>query len=179
MPSLKGVCRNGLANRTAKAFMRKIIFILLIALFSSSPAFSSGSLTEAETRELTNQNYRPGKIEHIVLFKYKPEISATEKQLVIKQFLSLKNECLRNGTPYIASIVTGQQNSFEKLDQGYEQAFIVSFNSEVDRNYYAGKPLINDPNYFDPKHEQFKKFIGPLLMPNSEGVLVFDFRVQN
>jgi hypothetical protein len=135
-------------------------------------------MNHSKFEELTNQNFGPGKIEHIVLFKYKPEITESEKKLVIKKFLGLKNECLRNGKPYIASIVTGQQSSYEKLDKGYEQGFIVSFNSEGDRNYYVGSPYINDPKYFDSQHEQFKKFIDPLLLPHSEGVLVFDFRVQ-
>jgi len=159
--------------------MRKILLVLLATLFWISPSYSRDSLKDVEAKEFTNHHFRPGKIEHIVLFKYKPEVSEIEKQLILKKFLNLKNDCLRNGAPYISSIVTGQQNSHEKLDKGYEQAFIVSFNSEGDRNYYVGLPFISDPNYFDPKHEEFKKFVSPFLLPNSEGVLVFDFRVQN
>jgi len=85
---------------------------------------------------------------------------------------------LRNGKPYILAIETGAQNGGESVDQGLEQAFIVTFKSQGDRNFYVGQPLFNDSNFYDVNHQAFKEFVGPLLQKNPLGVLVFDYAVE-
>jgi len=115
-------------------------------------------------------------VKHFVAFKYKPSVSKQEKESVINHFLALKKLAIRNSQQYIVSIETGKANSKEGADQGMEQGFIVTFKTESDRDYYVGKPFSND---FDPAHEEFKQFVGPLLATdangNINGVIVFDF----
>jgi hypothetical protein len=41
------------------------------------------------------------------------------------------------------------------------------------RNYFVGRPF-HFP--YDPHHDAFKQFVGPLLDPK-DGVIVFDFTV--
>ena len=59
------------------------------------------------------------------------------------------------------------------------QGFIVTFKNESDRDYYVGKPFSAD---FDPAHDEFKQFVGPLLSIDQngklDGVIVFDFNTK-
>lgn len=139
--------------------MKKLIAFTLLTLILSTGAFSS--------------------VKHFVAFKYKPTVSPQTQNLVIKKFLQLKDQGLRNGSKYIQSIETGKANSPEGADQGMTQGFIVTFNNESDRDYYVGKPFSND---FDPAHESFKQYVGPLLAVGENGkingVFVFDFNTK-
>lgn len=144
----------------------------------SLPAMAQDAKGGLDFKEITAPHYRPGKIAHIVLFNFKPEVTTAEKQVAIERFLDLKQSAVRNGKPYISSIITGSQNSHEGLSMGFDQGFIVTFQSEGDRNYYVGIPLVTDPLYFDAKHNDFKKFIKPLLLDN-KGALVFDFSIES
>ncbi len=120
----------------------------------------------------TAQNYKPGIVRHIVLFRYKDTVTAEQRREISRRFLELRKS-QRNGAAYIISIEEGAQSSGEMADQGLQQGFLVTFNSEGDRNFYVGRPIINDPNYYDTNHQAFKDFVGPLLAPH--GALVFDY----
>ena len=124
-------------------------------------------------------NYRPGLVRHIVLFRYERGVSLEQKQEVIQRFLALKSLALRDGRPYIMSIETGSEMSGERADQNLEQGFVVTFRSQGDRNYYVGNPVVTDSRFFDPAHQAFKEFVGPLLdkdaSGNVNGALVFDY----
>lgn len=135
-------------------------------------------ISEVGEQGITDTNYKRGLIKHIVLFRYRASVTTQEKQQVIKRFLALGNS-RRNGRHYILSIETGAQMSGEGVDQNLEQGFIVTFKSEGDRNYYVGYPIITNPAYFDPAHQEFKDFVGPLLHTpiNPTGVIVFDFKL--
>ncbi|KAB0538939.1 hypothetical protein HNQ68_001598 [Pseudochrobactrum saccharolyticum] len=121
----------------------------------------------------TAPDYKPGVIRHIVLFRYRPDVSDAQRMAVLLRFRNMKHTAKRNGEPYIVSIHAGRQNSFENLGQGFDQAFIVKFRSEGDRNYYVGTPAVIDPAFYDPEHQKFKEFVAPLLA--DRGSLVFDF----
>lgn len=125
---------------------------------------------------LTAPGYRPGFVKHIVLFHYSPSTTPTQRQEIEDRFHALAAS-LRDGEPYIIGIESGPQNSHENHHQGFEHGFIVTFKSEGDRNYYVGTPLIQNPQFYDAKHEEFKKFVGPHLDQNTPNVLVFDFPV--
>ncbi|BEN47849.1 hypothetical protein SMKC056_47950 [Serratia marcescens] len=126
----------------------------------------------------TAGDYRPGLLKHIVLFKYKDDVTEAQRAAVVARFLSLRRTTRPGETsPYILSIVEGPQNSGEGASRGFEQGFIVTFKSEGDRNYYVGKPLVTTPGHYDEAHEAFKAFVGPLLSEDN-GVLVFDFSVR-
>lgn len=129
---------------------------------------------------ITAPDYKPGLIRHIVLFRYKDSVTDEQKAEVKRRFLALHQLCARGSCPYITSIETGAQNSGEGVDQKLEQAFLVTFRSEGDRNYYVGRPIVVDPRFYDAAHQAFKEFVGPLLHEpvNPTGVLVFDYAVE-
>jgi hypothetical protein len=165
--------------------------VAMVAACYSMPALSAAPLEEVSVinqqdklkKELdsvgaarfTHSDYKKGQLRHIVLFRYKPSVNAEQRLEVTNRFMALQKS-LRNNKPYISSIEEGLQSSGENADQGLEQAFQVTFNSEGDRNYYVGEPIVTDARYFDLAHQKFKAFVGPLLA--LQGVLVFDYTVN-
>lgn len=122
-----------------------------------------------------DQAYKAGVVRHIVIFRYKETVSTDERREITRRFLALQRS-LRHGAPYIVSIEQGAQSSGERLDKDFEQAFLVTFRSEGDRNYYVGKPVITNPGFYDHAHQEFKEFVGAFLAP--EGALVFDYSLS-
>ena len=169
--------------------MRKRIIAAALATFTAVTAAQAdhhGHMSAAETlkaelskagaAEITGRDYKSGTIRHIVLFRYKDDITESERAEIRRRFTALATDSLRDGKPYIVSIESGFQNSGEGADGGFEEAFLVTFRSEGDRNYYVGTPIVSDPAFFDPEHQKFKEFVGPYLA-EKDGVLVFDFAV--
>ena len=111
----------------------------------------------------TAPDYKPGRIEHVVLFSYKPGTSQETIDEIANRFRALATTAVRDGKPYITSLVSGPQISGEKAGKNLQAGFIVEFASEGDRNYYVGTPVVTDSKYFDPVHAQFKDFVGPYL----------------
>ncbi len=172
--------------------MRKPLAILctvLIALIVHSLVIVQANASEDTKRILekeqqavgtnyfTASNYKPGIIQHIVLFKYKKSVTEGQITEIRKRFINLKSGAKRNGHPYIERLEAGEQNSGENAHEGFRDAFVVTFQSEGDRNYYVGTPVVNDPKFYDPSHQEFKVFVGQFLAEKN-GVLVFDFKTQ-
>ncbi|KUY29874.1 Dabb family protein [Elizabethkingia ursingii] len=141
-------------------------FIILSICFNACDGRNNNS-------ELTQES----RIEHLVLFKFKPTITSLEKQEVIDRFMALNNS-LKDGKHYV-KIEYGFQNSMVAAKENYDVGFRVTFKSLADRDYYVGKidgqPV---PKEFDKMHDAFKSFVGPYLDvddPQSKGVLVFDY----
>jgi len=115
-------------------------------------------------------------IQHIVLLRYKPGVTAEQKAWIATRFLALKDLATRNGKPYIGSITGGKAISKEGFDQGLEQAFVVTFKNEADRNYFVGKPY---SNAMDPTHEAFAQIVVRRVAVDSSGkiagLFVFDY----
>ena len=115
-------------------------------------------------------------IQHIVVFRYKTDVPAEKKAEIATRFLALKNLARRNGRPYIVSISGGKAISKEGFDQGLEQAFIVIFKNEADRNYFVGKPY---SDAMDPAHEALVQVVVPQIAVDGagkvNGLFVFDF----
>ena len=140
-----------------------------------------------DPKEFTDPRYEPGLLRHIVLFRFKDP--AAQKEYT-QRFLELQEKCLRkDGKKYILSIETGTQNSCEQHSRGYQQAFLVTFQSAGDRNYYVGTPIVTDEQYYDLVHDQYKKDVGAHLEPTpdppphpspgaNDGALVFDFAIE-
>jgi hypothetical protein len=124
---------------------------------------------------LTSPDYGPGIIRHIVLFRYREDVDGADLQKIEQNFHELQTS-KRDGRSYILSIESGPQNSPEGLGQGFHQAYIVSFASQGDRNYYVGEPLITNPALYDPMHHAFKSFIRNYISDQESSVLVFDFQ---
>jgi Stress responsive A/B Barrel Domain len=130
-------------------------------------------LAEVGPETFTARDYRPGRVVHIVLFKFDPSHPETVLTEVTERFLALKESKRDDGRPYIVSIDAGAQGSGEGVvGADYDLGFVVVFASSGDRNYYVGAPVQTDPRFFDPMHADFKEFVGPLLQGGD--VLVFD-----
>jgi Stress responsive A/B Barrel Domain len=127
---------------------------------------------DADPRTWTDPGYRPGSVTHIVLFRFRDDASAADRAEVERRFRALQR-ATRDGRELIRSLRAGTQTSPEGAGRGFEIGFVLEFASEGDRNYYLGRPFVDDPALFDPAHDAFKQFVGPYLAP--DGVLVFDF----
>lgn len=124
--------------------------------------------------QFTAADWHVGTVRHMVMFRYKKDATTAQRAEVSGRFLHLAQDSRRpDGRPVVVSIETGFQNSGEGVEGGLQQAFLVTFRSEGDRNYYVGKPVVTDPVFFDPAHEAFKEFAGPYL----DKVMVFDYDV--
>lgn len=122
----------------------------------------------------TAPDFKPGLVRHMVMFRFNARTTQAERNEVTKRFVALASLSRRpDGSAVVASIETGPQISGENADIGLEQAYLVTFRSEGDRNFYVGRPIVSDPKYYDPAHDDFKSFAGPYL----EKVVVFDFPV--
>ncbi|GBQ45653.1 Dabb family protein [Komagataeibacter sucrofermentans] len=122
----------------------------------------------------TSAGFHRGLVRHIVLFRFLPTITDEQRAEVVRRFMALARTSRReDGSPVVVSIETGAQISGEGVDEGLQQAFVVTFSSEGDRNYYVGRPVVTDPAYFDPAHEAFKKFAAPYIVTT----IVFDYAV--
>ncbi|MDR0253142.1 MAG: Dabb family protein [Brucellaceae bacterium] len=163
-----------------KKFPLFFITIYLISLNNSHASEMFDKLQDEQksvsTEVFTSRCYKPGIIRHIILMRYSPEITEAQRQATIQRFMSLKETELRNGKPYIVDIEYGEQNSGEGADHNYEYAFIVTFKSEGDRNYYVGYPIVSDRKYTSYSVEKFKEFAKSFI--NESQFLVFDYKVQ-
>lgn len=104
-----------------------------------------------------------GTIIHIVLFKYAPHVAAEAKHEVAAAFLALKEKSrLPDGSTFIQSIDGGVNSSPEGLSKGLEHAYVVTFRSAKERDYYLDE---------EPEHQAFKQ----LLQGKVSDITVFDF----
>ncbi|MHC1479814.1 Dabb family protein [Frateuria aurantia] len=147
----------------------------------SSAAAPTVSTPAAQTRldelrrvgvvRFTGPDYKPGLVRHMVMFRYKPGTSDAVRQQIRAQFLALQQTALCHGHPCILAIETGVQSSGEGADEGLQEAFLLTFRSEGDRNYFVGTPVVTQPAYYEPHHEMFKHF----AFPHIAKAVVFDY----
>ncbi|KAL5416924.1 hypothetical protein PMIN04_007986 [Paraphaeosphaeria minitans] len=104
-------------------------------------------------------------ITHIVLFKYRSDITWSDLEDHFKYFMSLKTRSLhpRTALPLIKSLRAGKNTSWEPFSKGMTHAFILEFASQDDLDYYLTA---------EPVHLQFSKDAKPLI----EDSLVVDIR---
>lgn len=120
----------------------------------------------------TAPDYKLGVVRHMVMFTFRPGTTAAQRAEVTRRFVALTTLSRRpDGKTVVTSIETGAQNSGENSDLGLEQGYLVTFQSEGDRNFYVGRPIVTEAGHFDPAHDAFKTFAGPYLAK----VVVFDF----
>jgi hypothetical protein len=127
-------------------------------------------LAEVGPERFTARDYRPESVRHIVLFRYRPDVTPAERDEVARRFRALADSRRADGPGYIVSIEAGVQASGEGAGQEFDLGVVVTFSSVGDRNYYVGTPVVEDSRYFDGVHAEFKDFAGPYL----DGVQVFD-----
>lgn len=100
-----------------------------------------------------------GSIRHVVAFKFKESASKEDIKKVEDAFRALKPKI-----PQIVSLEAGTNNSPEGLNKGCTHGWILTFESEKDRDDY----LVH------PDHKEFGKLVGPLVAD----VFVIDFRAK-
>lgn len=96
------------------------------------------------------------KLRHVVAFKFKDTATKEQIKQVEDAFRDLKKKI-----PQIAEFEWGLNNSPENLNKGCTHGFILTFNSEKDRDIYLPHPA----------HKEFGKLVGPLIAD----VFVIDF----
>ena len=99
------------------------------------------------------------KLYHVVSFKFKADAKKEQVDEVVNAFRDLKKKI-----KVIKEFSWGTNVSPEKHDKGFTHAFILTFNSEKDRDDY----LVH------PDHKAFGKIVGPVLAD----VFVVDYWAQ-
>lgn len=95
-------------------------------------------------------------LRHVVLFKFKPEVTKAQVQEVVDAFAALPKKI-----DTIADFEWGTDVSVEMKSEGYTHCFVVSFQDAKARDEYLPHAA----------HAEFVKLVGPRI----EKVLVFDF----
>ncbi len=95
-------------------------------------------------------------LRHVVLFKFKAEVTPAQVQEVADAFAALPKKI-----DVIKDFEWGTDNSPEGIAAGFTHGFLVTFADEKGREIYLPHPA----------HEDFKKLVGPRL----DKVLVFDY----
>lgn len=98
-------------------------------------------------------------LQHVVLFKFKPEATKEKVDEIIAAFNALPSKIKE-----IKGFQWGTNNSPEGQDKGLTHAFILTFDNEKDRDAYLPHPA----------HKEFGSIVGPWLAD----VTVLDFMNQ-
>lgn len=108
-------------------------------------------------------------ITHIVLFKYRSDISWMDLQAHFTSFQALQSRCLHpdTGRPYMLSMKMGKNNSWEPYSKGMTHGFILEFASQEDLDYY----LLRDQVHADFSRKAHPLIEDSLVVDISDGVL--------
>jgi hypothetical protein len=87
-------------------------------------------------------------VQHVVLFKFKPETTPEKLKEILTAF-----EALPSKIKEIKGFQWGTNNSPENYAHGLTHAFILTFDSEKDRDAYLPHPA----------HKEFGTIVGPWL----------------
>jgi lysophospholipase L1-like esterase len=100
-----------------------------------------------------------GLLRHIVLFKFKDDVTKEQVQEVVDAFSALPKKI-----DVIVDFECGTDVSVEGKAEGFTHGFVVTFKDEAGRAIYLPHPA----------HQEFVKLVGPRV----DKVLVFDFKAQ-
>jgi hypothetical protein len=120
--------------------MRYLLTILALTLLSVT--------TYNPTGEPPAKKMKSNSVQHIVLFKFKPETSPEKLKEILAAF-----EALPSKIKEIKGFQWGTNNSPENHAHGLTHAFILTFDSEKDRDAYLPHPA----------HKEFGTIVGPWL----------------
>lgn len=133
--------------------MKYILTLLTLAFLSFA----------VNAHQLTNEppvkKMKTNVVQHIVLFKFKPETTPEKLKEILSAF-----EALPSKIKQIKGFQWGTNNSPETHAHGLTHAFILTFDSEKDRDAYLPHPA----------HKEFGTIVGPWLAD----VTVVDFTNQ-
>lgn len=99
-----------------------------------------------------------GRVRHMVVFKYKPDVSAEQIMATTDAFHALKDKI-----PGIISFEHGNNISPEQKDMGFNHVYMITFENEAARDAYLPHP----------EHQKFGKLLEQLAVV--EDVFVVDF----
>lgn len=133
--------------------MKHLLTLLAVALLTVT-AYAHNSNAKPPVKKM-----KASLVQHIVLFKFKPETTPEKLKEILATF-----EALPSKIKEIKGFQWGTNNSPEKLNKGLTHAFILTFDSEKDRDAYLPHPA----------HKAFGAAVGPWL----DEVTVVDFTNQ-
>jgi hypothetical protein len=145
-------CNEALAHEFWAA---TLLLMKKILMFSALAMILGFSMAAERKSNPTNER----KLQHVVAFKFKESVTAEQIKEVERAFSALQSRI-----PLIAAFEWGTNNSPEGHDKGFTHCFILTFNSEKDRDGYLPHP----------EHKKFGSLVGPLLAD----VFVIDFWAQ-
>lgn len=138
----------------------KTLITLALAAWILAPTMTPASAADATPAPAAAAKAparkTPGRLHHLVAFKFKPTAGAADVRKVEDAFAALPAK-----VPQIASYESGTNVSPEKLDKGFTHAFHLTFRSAKDRDDY----LVH------PDHQEFGRLISPYIAD----VFVIDF----
>jgi len=143
-----------------KNIIMKIVIVIwtFLGLFSlSSCSYKAADKNQEHIMHMETENFQKvKKLRHVVLFKFKD--TATKREIVKaeKAFADLPSKIEQ-----IKGFEWGLNNSPENLNKGFTHGYLLTFNSEKDRDLYLPHP----------DHKAFGAIIDPML----EDVLVVDY----
>ena len=123
-----------------------LLAVVLIAVSLNAVAADSGN----------PKNKKPGKVKHMVAFKFKDGTSQADIDKLNAAFADLENKI-----DVIRTFDTGKNNSPENLNKGTTHGYLLTFDSEADRDTYLNHPA----------HKEFGSMAGKIL----GDVFVLDF----
>lgn len=129
--------------------MKKIILIFCILTYGCSKT--------SNNKELIKKNKK--QLRHIVMFKFKETSSNLDIKKIENAFVELPNKIKE-----IKSFEWGLNNSPENLNKGFTHSFLVTFDSEKDREIYL-------------PHPDHVAFVA-ILKPHLKDVMVLDYWVK-
>jgi hypothetical protein len=99
----------------------------------------------------------PRRVRHVVLFAMKEDTTRETTEAITKAFLRLADQI-----PQIRGIEWGSDISPERRQAGHTHAFLVTFDSEADRDAYL-------------PHPARRAFLSDVLRPHLEWATVLDY----
>lgn len=133
--------------------MKYILTIVVLSLLTIT------TYAHTPTGKPPVKKMKSSSVQHIVLFKFKPETTAEKVKEIVAAF-----EALPSKISQIKGFKWGTNNSPENLNKGLTHAFILTFDNEKDRDAYLPHPA----------HKAFGGIVGPWLAE----VTVVDFTDQ-
>jgi hypothetical protein len=138
------ICKTLYLPLTMKTLL--LLAVVLIAVSLNAVAADSGN----------GKNKRPGNVKHMVAFKFKDGTSQEDIDKLNAAFADLENKI-----DVIRTFDSGKNHSPEKLNKGTTDGYLLTFDSEADRDTYLNHPA----------HKEFGSMAGKILAD----VFVFDF----
>jgi Stress responsive A/B Barrel Domain len=133
--------------------MKHLLTLVAFALMTAT------TYAHTLTGDPPTKTMKTNSVQHIVLFKFKPETTPEKVNEIVAAF-----EALPSKIKEIKGFQWGTNNSPEKLNKGLTHAFILTFDSEKDRDAYLPHPA----------HKAFGGIVGAWLAD----VTVVDFTNQ-